>query len=84
MLKLVGARPFHKTASGRKRARKLAAFSSLVESEAQLDVILDNDLKLRGNPILKAEVKKQILAMNPKLTAPIEGASDGERLDTEP
>ncbi len=61
-------KPFHKTAGGKKKARRLAAFASAVESEAQLDIILNNDLKLRGNPILKAEVKKQIMALNPKLS----------------
>ncbi len=60
-------KPFHKTAAGKKQQRRLAAFASVVESEAQLDIILNNDLKLRGNPILKAEVKQQIMALNPKI-----------------
>ncbi len=64
---LVKDKPYHKTARGRKDARKLAWLASIVESEAQLDLLLAHDLRLKGNPILRAEVKHQILALNPKL-----------------
>lgn len=64
---LVKHKPFSKTAAGKKQQRRLAAFASIVESEAQLDLILNNDLKLKGNPIMREEVRRHILSLNPKL-----------------
>lgn len=64
---LVGSKPFHKTAAGKKQARRLAAYASIVESEVQLDLLLANDLRLKHDLTLRAAVKAEILRLNPKL-----------------
>lgn len=59
--------PRAKRAHDKKVRRRLQAFAGLVESAAQLDVLLDQDLKLSGSPQLREEVKRMIIALNPKL-----------------
>lgn len=68
-MRLVGSKPFHKTAAGRRQARHLRLLAGLVESVEQLDVILEQDLRLKHDPRMREAVKEEILRLNPKLKA---------------
>lgn len=61
--------PRVRSASDKKMRRRLAAFAAIVESEAQLDVILNQDKALRQNPWMRDKVRLMILELNPKLKA---------------
>lgn len=64
--------PRAKRARDKKEQRKLAAYARLIESPVQLDILLDQDLKLRGNPTLRASVRAMLVKLNPKLQETIQ------------
>lgn len=59
--------PRAKRASEKKAQRKLSAYAALIESPVQLDILLDQDLRLRGNPAMRASVRAMLVNLNPKL-----------------